>query len=71
VDLPSKLAVITVRLTQVDKDRLNTAAAILTLRQNEEGRPGRLSSSDMAVTAIRRYLKELEDNGTLPLEAVK
>lgn len=63
--MPSKLPAITVRLSDNDRARLQGAAEALTVKQNEEGRPGRLSVNDIAVTAIRKYLKELEEAGVL------
>lgn len=63
--MPSKMTVITVRGTEDDRKRLGEVAEVLTRKQNEEGRPGRLSVSDVAITAIRKYLKELEDAGVI------
>lgn len=63
--MPSSLPAVTVRMTQAERDRLAKAAEVLTIRQNQEGRPGKLSISDVAVTAVRKYLKELEDAGVL------
>lgn len=64
--MPSKLPVVSVRVTESERERLQKAAEVLTVKQNEEGRPGKLSVNDIAVTAIRKYLKELEETGTLP-----
>jgi predicted transcriptional regulator len=52
-------------VTEAERERLQKVAEAMTIKQNEEGRPGKLSVNDIAVTAIRRYLKELEEAGVI------
>jgi hypothetical protein len=64
----TKMLLLGIRGTEQDRQRLAQAAEALTKRNELEGRPGKVSASDVGVLAVRKYLKELEEAGVIPTE---
>lgn len=66
--MATDLVMLAVRGTKKDRERLNKAAEALTKKNAEEGRPGKVSASDVGILAVRKYIKELEEAGLLEPE---
>lgn len=64
--MTTKFVMLPIRGTEEDRKRLAQAAEALTRQNEAEGRPGKVSASDVGLAAVRKYLKELEDGGILP-----
>ena len=64
----TKMVMLPIRGTEQDRKRLAQAAEVLTRKNEAEGRPGKVSASDIGILAVRKYLKELEESGLLPAE---
>lgn len=58
-----------IRGSEADRQRLAKAADALTKRNEAEGRPGKVSASDVGILAVRKYLNELEEAGLIDAQA--